>query len=207
VSGPAPITRAGAQRAAAHELSKSIYHRQSEPLAERAVRAVGRLVDRGLDKALSHGTASGIGGLALVVIIVALVALVVWRTGPPARGTRAGVVLPVGRTTTAAEHRALAQAATDAGDWNRAVLEWMRAIARDLEERGVIDPRPGRTASELAGEAGGILPDTHAALRDAARAFNDVAYGGLAAEPPTVALMAAADGQLRRASRATAGVT
>jgi hypothetical protein len=55
----------------------------------------------------------------------------------------------------------------------------------DLEGRGVLPPRPGRTASELAAEAARALPATAVpggaiALHDAARLFDDVRYGGRA---------------------------
>jgi hypothetical protein len=39
-------------------------------------------------------------------------------------------------------------------------------------------PRPGRTASELAAEAALALPGSGPGLREAARLFDDVRYGG-----------------------------
>ncbi len=44
----------------------------------------------------------------------------------------------------------------------------------------MIPPRPGRTADELAAEAGAVLPGETAALGAAARLFDDVRYGGRA---------------------------
>ena len=54
----------------------------------------------------------------------------------------------------------------------------MRAIVRSLEERALLDPRPGRTADEAAAEAGRALPAHADRLRAAARDFDDVTYGG-----------------------------
>lgn len=54
----------------------------------------------------------------------------------------------------------------------------MRAIVRSLEERALLDVRPGRTADEAAAEAGRSLPAHTDRLRAAARDFDDVTYGG-----------------------------
>jgi hypothetical protein len=54
----------------------------------------------------------------------------------------------------------------------------MRAVVRSLEERALLEPRPGRTADEAAAEAGRTLPAHTDRLRDAARDFDDVTYGG-----------------------------
>ena len=58
----------------------------------------------------------------------------------------------------------------------------MRAVARRLDERALLDPRPGRTADELAAEAGRLLPELAADLRAGARIFDDVAYGSVRAD-------------------------
>jgi hypothetical protein len=189
-----PITRAGEQRAARHELAKAIYHRQQDPLVVRAVRAVGHW----LGSVLSHVNPSTAGGdLALVLLIglALLIGLVIWRRVGPLRraAAAAGVVLPVGRTLTAAEHRALAAAAAARGDHETAVLESMRAVVRALEERGVIEPRPGRTAIEVAQEGGQGMPTASPVLVAAAQTFNDVVYGGGTAGPDEVETLRAAD--------------
>lgn len=189
-----PITRAGAQRAARHELSKAIYHRQRDPLLVRAVKAVGHW----LASVLSHvGTGSAGGGVALAVL--ALLALVIIfvirrRVGPLRRSAAAaGAVLPTDRTLSAAEHRALAMAAADRGDHETAVLEQMRAVVRALEERGVIEPRAGRTAIEVAREAGRGMPSASPVLNAAAGTFNDVVYGGGTAGPDQLETLREAD--------------
>lgn len=54
----------------------------------------------------------------------------------------------------------------------------MRAVVRSLEERALLDVRPGRTADEAAAEAGRSLPSHTDRLHAAARDFDDVTYGG-----------------------------
>jgi hypothetical protein len=84
----------------------------------------------------------------------------------------------VGQVRAAADHRAAADAAAARGAWADAVRERLRAIVRGLEERGLLDARPGRTADEAAMEAGLALPSCAEDLRRAARLFDDVWYGG-----------------------------
>jgi hypothetical protein len=201
VSSPAPETRLGARRAAQHELSKSIYHRNSEPFPVRAVHWVSRLIDRVLDDALKHSPGGSLGALALVIVIVAFVIVVIWRVGLPQRNAAVGVVLAAGSEVSAAEHRERSEAAASSGDWQTAVVERMRAVARELEERGILDRRAGRTAIELAKEAGNLLPLAAEDLRGAAEAFNHVAYGGGGGSRTTLALVISADDGVRRSSR------
>jgi hypothetical protein len=79
---------------------------------------------------------------------------------------------------TADEHRAAAERAATAGDLAEAVRERFRAVVRELEQRGVLDPRAGRTVDEVAQEAGTALPLVADDLRGAAVQFDDVWYGG-----------------------------
>jgi Domain of unknown function (DUF4129) len=203
---PSPVTRDGAQRAAQHELSKSIYHRNSEPFPVRAVHWAGHLVDHALHSALNHSPSGGFGALALVVIAAVIVVVVIWRVGVPRRATATGAVLPAGRTVSAAEHRARSEAAAESSEWHTAVIERMRAIARELEERSVLDPRAGRTATELAREGGAILPAAEAHLTQAAEVFNDIAYGGGHGSRANLEVMIAADNAVRQATRSKVSV-
>jgi hypothetical protein len=193
-----PITRSGAQHDARHELSKAIYHRQQDPLVVRAIKAVGHWLSSVFDGAATSG--SGGLGLALLVLLAVVVVLVVLRRVGPLRRSAAvaGSVLPSGRVLTAAEHRALADAAAARGDHETAVLEQMRAVVRALEERGVIEPRPGRTAAEVARDGGDGMPSATPVLVAAARTFDDVVYGGGAAGPDEVETLRAADRAVTR---------
>jgi hypothetical protein len=121
--------------------------------------------------------------VSLVVAVAVVVALLV--AGPVRRARReqrASVDVFGDDTRTAAELRASADALAAAGDWSGAVLDRFRAVLRSLEERVVLEDRPGRTAHEAAQEAGDRLPGCAADLTDAARLFDDVCYGDALAE-------------------------
>ena len=98
----------------------------------------------------------------------------------------------------------MSERAADAGDWHTAVVERMRAIARELEERSVLEPRRGRTASELSNDAGLRLPLAATQLRAAAETFNTIAYGGGAAAATDVDVLVSADQVIRRSASGSA---
>ena len=61
----------------------------------------------------------------------------------------------------------------------------------------MLDPVPGRTATELARDAGRALPDLAAELLRAAEAFNDVTYGERPGTEPAYRMIADLDDHLR----------
>ena len=77
--------------------------------------------------------------------------------------------------------------------------ERLRAVVRSLEERAVLDERPGRTADEAAAEAGRALPGCAAGLRSAAVLFDEVWYGGRPAGPESYAALRDLDAQVQAA--------
>ncbi|MBV9486516.1 MAG: DUF4129 domain-containing protein [Frankiaceae bacterium] len=202
-----PITRGGAQNDARHELSKAIYHRQSDPWPVRAVRWVGHQLDHILSKALDAAPAGNIGALALVLLLVIIVGLLVWRVGVPRRVASIGAVLSPTSTRSAAEHRQLSERAAASADYATAVLERMRAITRELEERGVLDDRAGRTATEVATDAGPRLGSVADDLPAAAQTFNDVVYGEVPADARLLDVLIRADDRVRSGSRTMVAVT
>ena len=131
-----------------------------------------------------------VGLVALALVAVLIVVAVRWRVGPLRRTEAADHSVFVGQVRSAAAYRADADRAAAAGDWDEAVRQRFRALVRSLEERDVLDPRPGRTADEAAAEAALVLTASASSPAAAARAFDDVAYGGLHAD-------AAADRRLR----------
>jgi hypothetical protein len=201
MSPPPPITRNGAQHDAQQELSKAIYHRNSDPLPVRAVKWFGHLIDRIFGATLKHAPAGNFGALALIAVAVVLIALLIWRVGVPRRAAKADAVLMTGSTLSAAEHRRAAVEAANQADWLTAVIERMRALARELEERSILVARAGRTASELAREAAVAVPTAQAALYAAADTFNAVVYGSRRATAEHLAAIATADDAIRMASR------
>ena len=212
----APLTREDARDAARQELSRPAYHRDDPGLAEQALRTVGRWVGALFDRAAAASPGGGAGAVLLLVLLVLVVAAVRRRTGallPAATGAD-----PLRPTAAAgpAEHRRAAADHAAGGRYAEALRDLLRGIAREGETRGLLAPRAGRTAEELAVELGSALPKTEAALGTelgtelarAARAFDEVWYGGRRAGPEDYAVATAADRALQNAvgSRSHAGV-
>lgn len=188
------ITRDGAREAARRELSKGIYHRNDEPWVLRVLHAVQRWLDHLLQTVSKHAPGGGAGAVALLLAAIALVAFVWWRVGLVRRTTTADRPVLEGKPRTSADLLREAEAAAVAGRWDAAVVARMRALAMTVEERGLVDPRPGRTADELAAELAVALPAVGPAGRSAAVAFDTVVYGKRDATRETYdVIVAAAD--------------
>lgn len=170
------IGRQAARRLARAELSRPAYH-QHLPLAQ--------LILRYLANFLSHifGRATAVPGgwwglVALAALAVILVAGVLAWIGPVRRRHRGARALTApGQARTARDHRQAAAQLAQAGDYAGAIAEGVRAIAAELEERGALPPRSGRTADEFAAEAGQLLPAQAPVLAAAAVLFDEVCYG------------------------------
>ncbi len=176
-----PVTRQGAQDAARHELSKRQYASAEPPWWSRPLRWLLREIARVWTAAASH-TGGSIGLVVLLGAIAVVVGLAIWRIGPSARNSRSrGGAFAIDSESTADDHRKLAASFAQQGSWDKAVRERLRAIARDLEARALLDPRAGRTAAELAAEGGRSLPSCAAMLREAADRFSAIWYGNAVA--------------------------
>ncbi|MER6362436.1 DUF4129 domain-containing protein [Kitasatospora sp. NPDC001527] len=198
----APVTtpRDAAREAARDELVKADYHRHDPSIQERIIDWIMERINDALN-ALAGGGTSGATGLVLFLVVALVIgAALWWRLGAPKRAARTdlGVFGGTGPRS-AAEHRADAERHAAAGLWAEAVREQMRALVRDLEERALLDPRPGRTADEAAAEAGRALPEHAAALTAAARTFDDIAYGERTADQAAYQLLRDLDRTLGRA--------
>jgi cell division protein FtsL len=162
---------------AREELARPEYANARPGLFDRVVGWIRDHLDR---ISSSVGLSAGqLLALVLMLLVAAAVLVVVVRRNVRTRVVterRSHAVL-AGRPLSGAEHRRLAEQATSEGRYDDAVREWMRSLARRLDERGLIDPRPGRTADELAVEAGRLLPALAADLSAGARIFDDVSYG------------------------------
>lgn len=193
------VGRDEARDAAREELSKPAYHADDPPLAERVLRWLYETLSELLDRA-ADAAPGGYGGLlVLLALAVAAVVLVRLKVGPLARATSTETPLFTGRPQSANDHRRNADAHAAAGRWAEAVRERLRALVRDLEQRGLVEPRPGRTAHEAAREAGRLLPAHTDALLAAARTFDDVVYGSHAATPEMHERIRLLDQRLERA--------
>ncbi len=174
IAGGPAVTREEGQRLARAELSRAMYH-PGVPIAERIANALARLLN-------AAGAAVPVGWwavVALAALLVIAVAAVLAGIGPIARsGARARHPMLSPAQRTAGDHRLEAERLAAAGDYSAAVIESVRAVAVELEERGILPPRVGRTADEFAAEASQPLPGLAARLGAAARLFDDVRYGG-----------------------------
>ncbi|WP_369235905.1 DUF4129 domain-containing protein [Streptomyces sp. R21] len=195
---PVTTPRDPAREAAKRELSKRMYHENDPSLIQRALNAFWKWVDK-LFGAASTATPGGTLGLVVIVLaVLAVLGALWWRLGTPHRAPSSSAALFDDRPRSAAEHRAAAEAHAAQGHWNQAVQERMRAVVRSLEERALLDPRPGRTADEAAAEAGRALPSQADRLRGAAHDFDDVTYGGRAADSSAYHRLTELDHDLER---------
>ncbi|MFE9025733.1 DUF4129 domain-containing protein [Streptomyces iakyrus] len=195
---PLTTPRDPAREAARRELSKRMYHENDPSLFQRALDAFWDWLGKLLNAA---STATPGGTLGLIVVILAVIAVLAalwWRLGTPRRQPTSSATLFDDRPRSAADHRATAEAHAAQGHWNQAVQERMRALVRALEERALLDVRPGRTADEAAAEAGRALPAHTDRLRTAARDFDDVTYGGRSATEQSYHRIAELDRDLER---------
>ena len=184
--------------AARRELGRPQYDQAQPPLLLRLVgrllRALGDLLD-----GLGGLPGGPLGTVLLLALLAGLVAAVVVRLGRPGRPGAPPPLFAGARALTADGHRAAAEQAAADGRWPDAVRERLRAVVRDLEARGVLDPRPGRTAGEVARDGGAALPPVADDLRRAAAVFDDVWYGGRPAGPASYDVLVQLDDRVRGA--------
>jgi Domain of unknown function (DUF4129) len=198
VSTGGPISRGAAQQLARTELAKPIYHPHESFLAWLA---------NELSRLFSAVNGAAPGGwwsvVALAAVAVLVIAGIFVRLGPLARGGRRpdSGLLGTATSLSALEHRNLAERYAAAGDQSGAILEFLRAIAAEVEERAVLTPGPGRTAAEFAAEAGRRLPDQAVELAAAATLFDEVFYGDRAGTAEGVERLRALDGAVGTALR------
>ena len=194
------MSREAARDAAREELSRREYDDARPSLVVRVVGRVLRALGELLDDAAGRVPGGRAGLLVLLLLLLAFVGVVLSRTGPLARRrTAAPAVFAGSAVLTAAEHRALAEQAAGEGRFADAVRERLRAVVRDLEARGALDPRPGRTAGEVARDGGRAVPDGAADLRRAARVFDETWYGGRPADAGSYAVLVEVDGRVSAA--------
>ncbi|MFI2415054.1 DUF4129 domain-containing protein [Streptomyces sp. NPDC018947] len=202
---PVTVPRDPAREAARRELTKGMYHENDPGWFQRALDALWNWIGD-LFSAASTATPGGMLGLIVIVLaVVAVLGALWWRLGTPRRRPVSAPALFDDRPRSAADHRAAAEAHAAQGHWNQAVQERMRAVVRSLEERALLDIRPGRTADEAAAEAGRALPAHSDRLRAAARDFDDVAYGGRPGTEQTYRRLTDLDRDLERGKPDLAG--
>jgi Domain of unknown function (DUF4129) len=176
MSVPVELGRDEARELAQRELADPRYDAEP-PLGQRIIEWLIEQLNRLIDGAAGALT-SPVGAIVLAAVI-AVIAAIVLRYSPLARraASRDARLFDDGRRL-ARDHRAAAEAAARDQQWSAAVVERFRAIVATLEERSVLDERPGRTADEAARDAGAAVPGLATDLLAAAQLFDVVHYGG-----------------------------
>jgi hypothetical protein len=207
-----PVTRQGAQDEARRELSRPVYAGRHEPgWLRRAVDWIDHQLSGLFDWLIphAHGGGANYTGLSVFAGLLVIVALVVarrLRLGPLGRSAKGrGDETDLASPLSAAALRAEAEAQARAGRYADAVRSRLRAVTRMLEEKGVLDPRPSRTAGELVTDLATVTPTGAAELDAAVAAFSDVWYGGLSAGADDYAVIVRADEALSAVRRPVAG--
>jgi hypothetical protein len=195
------IDRDPAHQAAQRELDKPIYPKRSltQRLDEWIHELLFRLIEKGSEVPGGWFTV----GVLLTLLIVAIVIAV--RVARRTMRTHHGgdyQLFDTGQLS-ADQHRAAAERFAADGNWVAAIRHRLRAVARALEETEILDPGPGRTANELARDAGARVPHLASELSQAATAFNDVTYGQRPGTPAAYQMIVDLDDHLR--FRSTAG--
>ena len=150
------VDRDTAHQGAQRELDKPIYPKGSltQQLYEWIHEQLFRLIEKGSSVPGGWFTLSVLFVLLVVAIVVAI--RVARRT---IRTHRVGdYELFDTSQLSADQHRAIAERFAAEGNWAAAIRHRLRAVARGLEEARILDLVPGRTANELANDAGARLP-------------------------------------------------
>jgi hypothetical protein len=194
------IDRDPAHQAAQRELAKPIYPKGSltQRLHEWIHELLFRLVEKGSDVPGGWFTVSVLLALLIVAIVIAV------RVARRTMRTHHGgdyQLFDTGQLS-ADQHRVAAERFAAEGNWTAAIRHRLRAVARGLEETEILDPAPGRTANELARDAGARVPHLAFELSQAATVFNDVTYGQRPGTPAAYQMIVDLDDHLRFRSAA-----
>jgi Domain of unknown function (DUF4129) len=198
---PVDLDRAAAARAAREELSKRAYHDAGPSLQQRVLTWLLHRISDLFDRAAGVSPGGYLGLVVVAAVVVTAIVALRLRVGPLQRAGASSTALFAGRPRTADEHRAAADAHAAAGAWAQAVRDRLRAIITGLEERTLLEPRPGRTADEAAADAGLVVPECAADLRAAARFFDEIWYGGRPADATHDARLRSLDDRVRVGAR------
>lgn len=166
-----------ARRWLQEELAKPRYSGARPGLVDRLATAFSDWLD-----SLRFGGVSGSPALLLVVLLALVIAGLVVLFGIYGlprlnrRSTRADALFGDDDTRPARDLRASAERAAAEGDFDLAVVETYRALARALSERGLVATSPGTTAHSFAIRAAVVFESRRASILDAARVFDGVRY-------------------------------
>lgn len=167
-----------ARRWAELELSGTEYQVAEPTPFDRFARSVGDAIASIFsgDVPAAFGPWLAIGAITVVLVLV-VVAILIW--GRPKRLVRSTAATPLfgaSESRGADELRRDADAAATAGRYDDAIVLRVRALARALTERTIVDLEPGATVHRFAAAATVAFPDAASDLTAAARGFDDVRY-------------------------------
>lgn len=178
------------------ELVKPEY---DQNLLQRFLDWLERTLQSGLDRASS---ASPLSTLMTLVVFLCLLLAAGWLLSRVRRSSR---VRPPSRAVlgderrTAAELRALAEAALAAGRPEEALVEGFRALTTRQIERRRLDDLPGATAHEVAERLGSVFPGHQPRVAESADLFDLVVYGDRPATAQQASGVLSLDDELARA--------
>ena len=184
------------------ELSEAAYHR---PLLERLASWLRGLWESLTRSALDASPLSTGVAVLVLVVVVALVIVVAARLRRDPSLPRSATSVLGAVDTSPEEHRAAAEAALAAGRPDTALVEAFRALASRALRRGLVEPRPGLTADELADDLSPAFPAHADDLARAARLFDLVFYGEQAVDADGARSVLALDAALRDARPRVSG--
>jgi hypothetical protein len=218
ISDGVPVTpgREQASQQAARELSQGKYHVQpTSPSPTPSTASPTPTVSTPSPTPTSNTSHHSSGGTILLVVLLIVVVgiallLILRKIGKPRKDEKTkkdkAKHLAGGASETplfgAALHRHNAEQAAKGADWQEAIRERFRAVIAVLDERSLLPERKDRTADEAARDAGELLPEHADALRDAARAFDEVEYGDYLGTPEGYAVISGVDDAVGSAVRA-----
>ncbi|MEV7694790.1 DUF4129 domain-containing protein [Microbacterium sp. NPDC089189] len=189
------------RRWAEQELSDTAYRTAEPTPIDRVAQAIGDAIG----SLFSGGAPGGLGAVfavvaAVVLVAIVVLALLVWgrpRTRARSRAARTATLFGEETARSARQLRDDAERQARAGAWDEAIATAVRALARDLDERGLVETAPGATVHAFARQAGRVFPDEAAALHSCASDFDDVRYLRRPGTPEAYERVRAVDGRLR----------
>lgn len=157
------------------------------------------------------GTVVEVPGLAVLLVALGLVllGLLAWRLSrqtSSARRSAVSTALSDPGGSSSADWARRSEDAEAAGDLAGALRARYLAAVRRLEERGLLEQRPGRTIRECTAEVAAWVPDAADALAASGHDVEEVTFGGRPATGDDLARASSALAVAVRADGAPAGV-
>jgi hypothetical protein len=185
---PVDPSAAEAQQWARDELARAIYNQEPSLWDRFWLWLLETLTD------ILTGMPAGGSPLVPLLVVLALavvVALVFAWHGRLQRTRRAATASATvfDDARSAATLRADSEAAARRGDLDAAVLDRFRAVVRSLDERVLLDDRPGLTAHEASLAGASLMPGLEQPWAAAAGVFDAVRYGHITATPANLETM------------------